>query len=202
MRLVLVHGWAFDAAFWDGVVSHLGAHEIERAEFGYFGAPPHLPDLDADAICVGHSLGALWLLTRGSPMAGMMAINGFARFSGRETALRAMRAGLRRDADAQVASFRAASQAPSAAPASAEPLRLAEGLDALARWDGSSALAALGCEFRALCARNDPISPQDAALAFGERVVWSDRGGHVLPLSRPDWCAAQIQEFADHVAAQ
>jgi pimeloyl-[acyl-carrier protein] methyl ester esterase len=32
---------------------------------------------------------------------------------------------------------------------------------------------------------------------WGENIVWSPDGGHVLPLKHAEWCARHVIEFAD-----
>lgn len=177
--------------------------EIEPAEFGFLGAPPQLPSIEADMLCVGHSLGVLWLLKQGRPMRGLVSINGFDRFKGQAAALRAMRIRLRLDAAGQIAEFRRNAGHDDPAPANFDTDRLREGLAWLSDWDCRAARVTLGCPLLALAARDDRIAPPELTSAsWGDAAVWSESGGHVLPSSRPDWCAVQLRNFADGIGPQ
>ncbi len=136
-------------------------------------------------------------------MCGLVSINGFDRFEGQAASLRAMRARLRRDASGQVADFRRSAGHDDPEPAHFDVDRLREGLGWLVDWDCREARAALDCPMLALAARDDRIAPPELTRAsWGDGVVWSDEGGHVLPSSRPDWCAEQIRNFADAIGPQ
>ena len=85
MKLVFVHGWGFDARFWDELSARLSSYPQARYDFGFFGAPSS--DLDAlvaanePAVLIGHSLGFVYGLQQALPWAGWIAVNGFARFT-------------------------------------------------------------------------------------------------------------------------
>ncbi len=203
LRVLFVHGWGFDASLWDKMAACLPEFEIERGELGFLGAPPHLPLIAADMLCIGHSLGVLWLLKQGRPMRGLVSINGFDRFGGQATALRAMRVRLKRDAAGQIADFRRSAGHDDATPAHFDTDRLRQGLGWLADWNCSEARAALDCPVLALAARDDRIaSPQLTSASWGDAVIWSENGAHVLPSSRPDWCAELFRNFADAIGPQ
>ena len=75
--------------------------------------------------------------------------------------------------------------------------RLASGLDWLATWDARTKVAAT--PVLALAAADDAIVPIAASRSQWPRNSLRERadGGHVLPLTRPEWCAAEIGAFLD-----
>ncbi|OFS27399.1 hypothetical protein HMPREF3069_33425 [Achromobacter xylosoxidans] len=55
----------------------------------------------------------------------------------------------------------------------------------------------------ALAGTADPIAPAAMTTAgFGAaaELHWRDGGGHLLPLTDPDWCAQRIRAFLARVA--
>jgi pimeloyl-[acyl-carrier protein] methyl ester esterase len=206
-RFVLVHGWGFNANLWDDFAPLLGDAEIVRVDLGFIsGASGDSSSFPEDAIAIGHSLGTAWLLRQfaeggGCPFRALVAIQGFDRFCPHvpRARLAGMRRGLKRDPAATLAAFWRACGVETFAPADAlNPERLDEGLAWLTQWDLREAKAALACPVLALAARDDAIvSPSMSAAIWGDdNIRWSDWGGHVLPLSRPDWCARHVLDFA------
>lgn len=215
-RLLLVHGWGFDATVWDALAAALPEAECRRVDLGYFGAlcppPPPLPDDDGPVIAVGHSLGVLWLLqTRPCPWAGLVAINGFPRFTeapdyapavpGRM--LERMIARFPKAPAAVLAEFRRRCGADAAPPADLDAARLLDGLIALRDWDARAALAGPRL---VLSGRDDPILPPgmaEHAFGTGPAVIHHEHptGGHRLPLTEPAWCAAHLRAFSAGLTA-
>ncbi len=208
-RVVLLHGWGYDASLWDAVRSHLktGATTLD---LGFYGAPvtvPPAPTFTEPVLAVGHSLGALWWLTQSElRWRKLLAINGFPRFTeatGYAPAvaprvLARMRQQFAHDPATVLADFHARCGAKGAWAPSGTPdtTRLAAGLDALAQWDGRVALAARRADIVALAGTHDPIVPAAmSAMAFGE-IKLVDAPGHLLPLTHPELCAAWIERLA------
>jgi pimeloyl-[acyl-carrier protein] methyl ester esterase len=114
-----------------------------------------------------------------------------------------MRRGLARDARATLRSFwRACEAGDFASPEALDVAQLDQGLDWLMRWDARAKKAQLNCLTLALAARDDAIVPAPMTEAIWNHtsgagpVIWSDHGGHALPLRRPEWCARHILDFA------
>jgi pimeloyl-[acyl-carrier protein] methyl ester esterase len=115
-----------------------------------------------------------------------------------------MRRELARDPARMLASFwRGCGTEPFAGPDSLNVARLDEGLGWLMEWDETATKAKLDCPVLALAARDDAIVPaaMSAAIWGEENIRWSEEGGHVLPLLRPEWCAEHVLDFAHALEA-
>ena len=109
-----------------------------------------------------------------------------------------MKRGLEDNAIAQIGAFWATSGVrPRYDRSDHNVARLTEGLDWLMTWDEQARLRELGCPILVLAASDDEIVPPDMTRAIwgSDAPVWSGRGGHALPLTRADWCAAAISRF-------
>ena len=203
MRFVLVHGWGFHAGIFADFVSHLRGAEATLVDLGFVsGGPKGASDWPADAIAVGHSLGLLWLLERGqSRFKALVSMQGFDCFACHvaPSRLAALKRGLEREPGATLQAFwRSCGASGFAWPEALNVARLNEGLDWLRQWDARQVKAALTCPVLALASRDDAIVPPAMSAAiWGENIVWSPDGGHVLPLKHAEWCARRVLEFAD-----
>ena len=223
--LRFVHGWAFDASVWLALREALHAllpgwrHEVHDA--GYFGTPAAANPADTLAdprraaeaepvIAIGHSLGALTLLTGPAPgCAGLVMINGFTRFSAHDSfpdgvparVLDRMLARLGRDPSATVSEFRARCLA-SSAPRHLDVSRLTADLQRLRDEDGRSALLRCTYPIRLLAGQDDPIATPAMTRAAGIADTHWHPDGHLLPLTAAQWCAQRIRDFALVAAAR
>jgi pimeloyl-[acyl-carrier protein] methyl ester esterase len=203
---LLAHGWAGAPALWDQVVAALHragipADDVHHWDQGYFGAPHDpVPPPSRPVIGIGHSLGVALLLGRGG-LAGLLAINGFSRFTSQAdfTAgtpprlLSQMRRRFATDPATVLADFTARAGLPLPA-GEADNDRLAQGLNDLAEID--SRTAPLPAAFHALAGLDDPIVTQAHSEAcFPGRVEWLP-GGHALPLTAAEACAAAALRLA------
>ncbi|WP_353861476.1 alpha/beta hydrolase [Azospirillum formosense] len=207
---VFVHGWGFGPRVWDAVRAALPDAESVAVDLGFYG-PPSFPMIAAGrpVVAVGHSFGGLWLLHE-RPFAwdGLVLVNGFPRFAEGDGFAPATP---RRLLDRMVARFDAAPQAVTGdflhrcgveapRPEGLDAARLGAALRALRDWDARAALVGPAL---ALAGAQDPIVPPamtEQALA-GIDVGWHPEGGHLLPLTAPDWCAERIAAFAAGLAA-
>ena len=208
-NFLFLHGWGFDALVWDGVRARLGG---VAPDLGYLGAPVPAPaEPDARVIAVGHSLGCLLLLGALPPgCVGFIAVNGFSRFcaapdfpNGVPTRLlERMLARLETEPYAVLAEFRHRCGAPPLQAGSALDAdrreRLRAGLLALRDRDERAAAGALAVPMLVLAGEADPIAPPALTQASfpGRTILWRAGGGHLLPLTDPDWCAERIAAFA------
>lgn len=205
-RLLLAHGWGFGPAFWSPLLEALGEVDAHRLDMGFFG-PPRMEIPPGPWLAVGHSLGVLWLLREAQQqlegrLTGFVSLGGFPLFDVPPGPTRAMRRGLGRDAALVLANFYGACGLPESLypdPSGADPQRLAEGLDALLRWDERERLAGLDAPLLALAAEDDAIAPPALSRASfsAERLVMLPDGGHAFPATRPAVCARHIRAFIE-----
>ena len=202
MRFVLVHGWGFHAGIWNEFARHLPDAEIACVDLGFIrGGPKGVSDWPEDSIAIGHSLGLLWLLKRGQGrFRALVSIQGFDCFSCHipKSRVLGMQRNLKRDADVTLRAFWQACGTEPFTPKDALNVEtLATGLDWLGSWDTRAEKAALTCPTLALASRDDLVVPPSMSeTIWNGNVIWSDSGGHVLPLLRPGWCASQVIDFA------
>lgn len=202
MRLVLVHGWGFHGGIFADFIGHLEGAEVTLVDLGFVaGGPKGASEWPEDAIAVGHSLGLLWLLERGrSRYRALVSIQGFDCFSCHvaPSRLAALKRGLEREPAGTLQAFwRSCGASGFALPEALDVAKLDEGLDWLMTWDATKARKELACPVLALASRDDVVVPPSMSEAiWGENIIWSPDGGHVLPLKHPRWCARHVLEFA------
>ena len=210
MKLVLVHGWGFHSGVWDNLIPHLGGHELFLIDLGFIrGGPKAAHEMPGRSLCIGHSFGVMWLLKHGPrPMRGLVSIAGFDCLHKYvpENVLEAMRDGLRRDPQAQLQQFwNNAGLAGYVPEGELDGGGLRGGLDWIAAWDAGEELKNLGTPVLALAGKDDRVVRKDASQAIwgggAAELHWRDKGGHWLPLTEPEWCAAHINRFADALEA-
>jgi len=206
--VLFLHGWAFDRTVWGDVIGFLPGVECRVADRGYFGNPCAL-DAPGDTLVVAHSLGAMQALANlPAHCRGMVAINGFERFSAATDwpgiaprVLQRMLARLDEDPASVVNEFRMrCGTVAQDGPADLAALRA--DLTMLRDGDTRAAAAAWRLPLITLEADDDPIVPQslrDAAFAAvpGRVRLRRATGGHLLPLADPATCAATIRDALD-----
>jgi pimeloyl-[acyl-carrier protein] methyl ester esterase len=155
------------------------------------------------------------------PVAALMSINSFARFAAGHdfpegvppTVLRSMSRQLSRAPEEVIRTFlkQAARTFPAlhswpVLPERMDPAVMGDGLAWLTQWDERATLATWADQTSILASRDDAIAPPALLLAsLGEAAAtielhWSDHGdggGHLLPLTRPDWCCAHIRRVLE-----
>jgi len=187
--ILFVHGWGYDASFWDPLRAVLGDAPSTTLDLGYFGAAETTLPRDV-TLLVGHSLGFLWLARQSAlkhlPLVG---INAFPRFLEADDyhpavaarVLERMRQRVLSDTRNVLEDFwmRAGTAGADGAPKAAA---LAEGLDHLAAWDERENLASRASPTRLIAGREDAIVPPAMTeMAFpNSEITWLP-GGHALP---------------------
>ena len=209
--LLFVHGWDFDASFWNDLADLLPDWRSERADRGYFGTPRD-PQVADPVIAVAHSFGAMRILRDPPPKCrGLVAVNGFDCFAARAgfagvapRVLDRMVARFDEDPEAVLSDFhrRCGSDAPFGAPC---PQVLRQDLLALRDMDCRAASARAGFPILSLQGAKDPILPpamRDAVFAAAPRVerLTHPAAGHLLPLTDSAYCARAIGAFVEHAA--
>jgi pimeloyl-[acyl-carrier protein] methyl ester esterase len=211
VNLLFLHGWGFDAGFWDGLAALLPGFSPIRDDRGYFGAPL-APVVDAPCVIVAHSFGAMRALAAPPPQCcGLVAINGFDRFTAAGDApgvpprvVERMIARFAGEPDTVLADFRRRCGAAAASGAlDAEPLAA----DLHALHGGDCRPQAARCAFPILSLQGgaDPLLPpalREAVFAGAPRVERLSHagGGHLLPVQDAPFCAQAVRGFAERLA--
>lgn len=212
MKLLFVHGWGFDARFWDALAPLLPEWEQARHDRGYFGGSPQTFPAEP-CIAVAHSFGAMRVLADPPPhCVGMVAINGFDRFTAREgkagVAMRLVDRMIDRLAVDPVAVLDDFRHRCGAEPASGQPCvdLLHKDLASLRDDDRGPECGRWRAPLLSLHGADDPILPADlrsAAFSAAPDLTCGTKagGGHLLPVTSPDWCAHAIRAFIARVGA-
>lgn len=211
MILRFLHGWGLDARLWDGVAPRLPGYEIEVVDRGYFGAPRDFGG-DGPVILIAHSFGTLLALgDLSTGCLGLVAVNGFDRFTGEgdvpgvnRRVIDRMLTRFAEDPAAVLADFRkrCGDETPVGTP---DLARLRRDLEALREGDRRAEAARFAGPILSLQGAADPILPpsmRDAVFAGAAQVerLTHAHAGHLLPASDPAWCATRIARFAESVA--
>jgi pimeloyl-[acyl-carrier protein] methyl ester esterase len=204
-ELIFIHGWGFDARFWDPLTDRLSDIPQRRVDLGFFDALPDGMPTSDDCILIGHSLGFMHGLLQKKNWAGWVAINSFARFVPDCVPAPVLREMCRRmgvDPRATLDNFygligAGAAEVPHASP-NVDTLRA--GLDELRDGDVTSALRNLKVPGLVLASRNDPLVPEVASQALFDvnpsaKISWHETGGHMLPMREVAWFAQAINKF-------
>jgi pimeloyl-[acyl-carrier protein] methyl ester esterase len=196
MKLLFLHGWGLDARLWDGVRAALPEFETVAMDRGYFGPP--MIDLPPEPfLAVGHSLGAL-MIAEFPDAIGHVAVNGFDRFVG-EGAIspRVMDRMRKRFLETPVTVLAEFRERIGAGPTPEAPnyARLNCELQLLAEADARHVARP---PTLVLHGGADPLLPpamRDTVFAGAPRATLAE-GGHLLPLTHPEWVAEHIRACA------
>lgn len=207
VTLAFLHGWGFGKDFWSPLRTLLPEWLHAVDDRGYFCAQHDL-EISGPAIAVAHSFGTMRLLAQPpAGLAGLVAINGFTRFCADETApgvppriVAQMRKAMAADPARVVQGFRAGCGIEDGF-SSIDPAPLSADLDTMQ----SASLAAPAVPVLSLEGARDHLLDRltrDAQFpgAQIERAEQAD-GGHMLPLTHPEWCAQHIRRFAEGLRA-
>ncbi|MFP2872117.1 alpha/beta fold hydrolase [Acetobacter tropicalis] len=221
LQPVFVHGWACGPEIWDAVLAHLEMPHACVVDQGYFSGRSEGPsavsclaglDMNRPILGIGHSLGLMWLLSQRKWPQGsrFVGINAFGRFAAgvdfpegvAARVLARMQTGLGRDAGAVVNSFRARCGLDAVDPATCHVSALQDGLSLLTTGNVYSQMEQMvahgSTRMVALAGKQDPIVTErmtEAAFPSNVEKVWHEDGGHMMPLTHPEFCVAHIQRL-------
>lgn len=206
MKLLFVHGWGFDRHFWDPLLAALPGTDHIVEDRGYFDAPVS-GAVEGPCLAVTHSFGTMRLLASPPPgLMGLVAINGFARFTATPghpgVHTRVVDRMIRRFGEEPrgvLADFRKTCGSETPLPETLDTdLLLA---DLLRLRDGDSPPCPV--PLLAIHGTADPLLPlamREAAFerSGGQRLDLP--GGHLLPIEAPDLCARAIAGMLEQCA--
>lgn len=203
--ILFVHGWGYDAGFWDPMRSEIGNLPSATLDLGFFGAGNDRVPEDVTML-VGHSLGFPWLLRQPAlAKLPLIGINAFPRFLEAEDYRPAMASRILERMHQRLATApgvvlaefwgRAGATGPTGAP---DIGALAEGLEWLADWDERANLTARTSPVHLIAGGQDAIVPAEMTrMAFGDSAIfWLSEGGHALPRTHARDVAAIVRAFA------
>ncbi len=197
MKLVFVHGWGSDISVWDSMIDAFQEHECHRINLGFIG-DEDISVPEGKFIGIGHSLGGMWLLKRyPEQMIGFISIasfNCFYRYIPKSV-LSMMQNNIVKDAAAQLQDFwRSAGLDQPKGFKNLKSVKLLEGLAHLAKWKVS---IPLDTPIKVLASRDDKIVPEKMTQSIWAQydIEWINDGGHMLPLTQPEWCIQHIKKF-------
>lgn len=202
--VLLVHGWGFDASFWEPLRTALPEVETIAVDLGFRGAA-HRPEPPSGrpVVAVGHSLGFGWLLRKSLPWTALVSINGFTRFTRADDfphgthrrVLERMRARLLEEPELVYSDFLRRCGVCSPDASNLNLAASAQGLEWLAEWDERETLARQQRPLLALAGGIDAIVPEAMARdSFPHACLrFCADGGHLLPISHADWCAGHLR---------
>lgn len=205
MRLLFVHGWGFDAAFWAPLSRLLADLPQVIDDRGYFGEPrPAL--VDGPCLAVTHSFGTMRVLADPpADLFGLVAINGFERFSAAPghagVPVRVLDRMLRRfgeDPRTVLADFRRLCGAN--AEFGTIDTDVLHG-DLIRLRDEYAPVPSIPVV--SLQGARDPLLPEAMraqALAAASPLSIACEGGHLLPIEAPKFCARVVREAIGRMA--
>lgn len=205
MHLVFVHGWAFEAPFWDALAVLLPEFSQQRLDLGFFGNPSmHMERPPEESVLIGHSMGFMYGLKQSSSWKAWVSINGFSHFLDKPdqrgcvspSSLRDLRIRLKTDAPKALAGFYKMIGS-SVNLKSVDEERLLWGLNVLRDDECDTDLTIKRQPGLILATRQDPLVPatmSEAMERYGE-LIWHESGSHVLPQSDPEFCAHHLAGF-------
>lgn len=216
MRLVFMHGWGFNSSFWNPLLTSLDGYETVVLDAGYFGQPHAYLDDGRPFVAIGHSFGTIRLLdTISSHCLGFVAINGFDYFVRRNAAeggvpirvLDRMIARFEEDPLIVLHDFqtRCGAQVDALDENLLNKDTLLRDLYLLRESDVRSAVQNAEIEFALLNGNLDPLIDGARRQSSFTNVMSATSfthpdGGHLLPITQPQWCAQHIVSLVDKMA--
>lgn len=198
--IVFAHGWGSGTFVWDKMLPAFSNHSCHVINMGFLGET-NLKIPEGKFLGIGHSLGGLWLLKHyPDQMIGFVSIASFNCFYKHipTQILSMMKRNVVKDVNAQLKDFwhYAGLDHPGGFK-NLNPPKLIEGLGWLSKWKSDIPnIPAI-----ALASRNDHIVPMQMTLDIWDQynLHWIDEGGHMLPLTQPDWCIHHVKEFINAI---
>lgn len=201
-----IHGWGLSPRFWDRFKVQWPNSKPSFTNLQFTDKPDRQLNISCPSTdyVIAHSLGGLWALKNNVyPRLGMVFINSFYKFApfGDRHILQAMQKALKQDPHQQMIRFLKQADCESQVRADIQwnTDQLLQGLDWLQKWGATVELTTLNCPILVLAGAQDRICALEKMEQHwqGHDIVVHPDGGHALPLSHPEWCAAQIKKWMD-----
>lgn len=199
MNIVFVHGWGSGGFVWKYILPHFEEHNVHVVNLGFLGDEDiTLPE--GKFIGIGHSLGGLWLLQHyPEHLSGFISVASFNCFHKhiKRQILEQMKRNVIKDTITQVKDFwHHAGLDKSSGFINLKPAKLIEGLSWLSKWDAN---IPHNIPIKILASRDDNIVPEKMTRDIWKNydIEWVDDGGHMLPITKDEWCVKHIKKFID-----
>lgn len=200
MGYIFIHGWGYDASFWQSLQNEMNIASPTNIEMGFLGQTPQTPEITNPSIFITHSLGAMYALHHYSHVIEkLIIINGFYRFTDftNKRLLKTMQLRLRRTPIDQMTDFwTLCGSKPDIQNLNQE--QLSKGLDWLSSWDESDKISGISNDNTLILAGGkDNITPAKIMKNHWQKfnLHLYEEGNHTLPITQTTWCAEKIQDF-------
>ncbi len=197
MNIVFVHGWASGPFVWDKVIDDFKEYNPTVLNLGFF-EKENVKVTEGKFIGIGHSLGGLWLLKHyPERLSGFISIASFNCFykDVPHQILDGMKSNIAKDMLKEISIFwdHAGLKKPQNL-INLNTTKLILGLNWLSKWGAN---VPKNIPVKVLASKNDLIVTKRMTKSnWGEfDIQWIDEGGHMLPLTQPEFCIEHIKEF-------
>lgn len=202
MDITFIHGWSYDPHVWKNLTPYFSGHTLHFIDLGYTKGydGPHTNDIPENSVIICHSFGTMWALKNMLAPRALVSIAGFYNYLDfwPKPFFLMLKSGLHTFPNKALASFRHMCR-------DKDPLpeynldALNAGLNDIIAWDLKEKALSLNIPFMALASKNDLVVPAPLTKSQWEGrdldLRWIKDGGHMLPITRAQWCAQNIEEF-------
>ena len=195
--LVFVHGWGSGTFVWDSMIDRFDQYNTHMINWGFIG-DEDIKIPDNKFIGIGHSLGGSWLLKHyPDQMIGFVSIASFNCFYKHipKHVLSIMKRNASVNISKQMMDFwEHAGLGQPQGFKNLHPTKIIEGLNWLSQWDNE---IPSHLPIKVLASEDDHIVPKSMTDDIWKDydIEWVEDGGHMLPLTKPEWCVKHIQKF-------
>ena len=204
-QIVFAHGWGFDKNIWNKMNDKVfDSYEIYQIDFGYTG------DLNCDlnkiqdgAVCIGHSIGFLWLLKNVKNPSALISISGFSCFYNfiEKNIIKKMKRNIEKKTKAQMRNFYRMSGNKEKKLPNFNKKFLLDGLDWLLNWDETKTLEQIKCPIFPISSIDDKIVPIEVSKQIWKKyeLNLTSAGGHLLPINESKFCLKIIKRVLNDI---
>ncbi len=207
-QIVFAHGWGFDANMWKNLNDKFFEnYEVYHLDFGYTRKLNcDLTKIKDGAICIGHSIGVLWLLKNVKNPSVLISISGFSCFYRyvETSIIYRMKKNIEKNTEVQMRKFYQKSGIKEKKTLNFDKELLLKGLSSLVVWDETKTLEKIHCPVFAIASFDDKIVPIEMSLEIWKNYELNiiPKGGHILPLSESKSCLKTIKRILNDIKIQ